>query len=707
MSSVGVNKKGKGIHRGRPAQIGLPPPPPPPSSSSSSSSFSSSSLKISSSSAPSSSSSIAAAAAAGVRGTEISGSGSALKTEEKVKQARMEYAGTSSDGAPMASTSLSPFSAARSHEMNQFYMERFEEAMNALRIGNTNSDSRKSLPNSTDASSGAAQQPRATQGARDEGKRKGSGSETETKDNDRIGSRTSNTSLRGNDVELNRANSITACSLSESRDALTGQHQQGSMLGIAGKGTANAKGRQDDRSSRNIDGTVVGKKMQPSATQKRLSLEKMAREASRSMVDPRVGKSLTQGPFGAVSSSSSNSFSGSEPFDRSAARRTGLWRQWREGPVDPTGSLLQVSEQPLLCMAMHGREVAVGSSDHAIYTVSLESLPQPEQGRTLYSRSFGHAEWVTCLAYLPDGRLMSGGMDNKLCLWDKSGVRCLDLCGHTGSVSVVCSSSDGNAAVSASYDTTLRVWDVRQGFRGTRTREVACLCGHSSPVLVFSWGKGGEMASGSRDGSLVIWDGAKGSAIWNITGAHKGHLTSLLWVEEKPKAAVGPGETDTSQEEDGDGSGRLPCVFISGGQDGMLRVWDIREKLCVNEVPIHRTPTGTGAISCMAVSKTAAGPLLVTAGADRKVKVLEPRASFKTLHSFGEHRDFIYSLHTRNGLAFSGAGDGNLIVHDVSAGCMLYGLGATANGAVRCIGTTDTRLVAAGDDGRVMVYSFA
>lgn len=50
--------------------------------------------------------------------------------------------------------------------------------------------------------------------------------------------------------------------------------------------------------------------------------------------------------------------------------------------------------------------------------------------RTLYSRTYGHSEWVTDVAFLPDGRLLSSGMDNKLCLWERAGVRCTDLAGH-------------------------------------------------------------------------------------------------------------------------------------------------------------------------------------------------------------------------------------------------------------------------------------
>ena len=50
--------------------------------------------------------------------------------------------------------------------------------------------------------------------------------------------------------------------------------------------------------------------------------------------------------------------------------------------------------------------------------------------RTLYTRTYGHSEWVTGVTYLTDGRILSCAMDNKLCLWSAGGVRCVKLEGH-------------------------------------------------------------------------------------------------------------------------------------------------------------------------------------------------------------------------------------------------------------------------------------
>ena len=50
-------------------------------------------------------------------------------------------------------------------------------------------------------------------------------------------------------------------------------------------------------------------------------------------------------------------------------------------------------------------------------------------------------------------------MDNRLCLWDRSAVKCSDLVGHNGSISKVRVDSS-NVAISAGYDASLLVWSL-------------------------------------------------------------------------------------------------------------------------------------------------------------------------------------------------------------------------------------------------------
>lgn len=68
---------------------------------------------------------------------------------------------------------------------------------------------------------------------------------------------------------------------------------------------------------------------------------------------------------------------------------------WRAGPAAPGGRACQLSERLLLCAAAQwkvggrGGEIAVGSSDHAVYIVDTAS---GQRRRTLYSKTAGHKE---------------------------------------------------------------------------------------------------------------------------------------------------------------------------------------------------------------------------------------------------------------------------------------------------------------------------
>ena len=87
-------------------------------------------------------------------------------------------------------------------------------------------------------------------------------------------------------------------------------------------------------------------------------------------------------------------------------------------PVPP-GVVVGLSDRPLLCMSVNPStgEAAIGGSDHGVYTIDAYS---GRMTRNLHTARYGHGEWVTCVAHVgPHGGIVSGGMDSKLCLWDR------------------------------------------------------------------------------------------------------------------------------------------------------------------------------------------------------------------------------------------------------------------------------------------------
>jgi WD40 repeat protein len=86
--------------------------------------------------------------------------------------------------------------------------------------------------------------------------------------------------------------------------------------------------------------------------------------------------------------------------------------------------------------------------------------------RMLHDRSVrtfqGHVEWVTSVAFAPDGRTaLSGSWDETLKLGRcPPGVYLRTLEGHAEPVTSVAFAPDGRTALSGSWDKTLKLWDV-------------------------------------------------------------------------------------------------------------------------------------------------------------------------------------------------------------------------------------------------------
>lgn len=77
----------------------------------------------------------------------------------------------------------------------------------------------------------------------------------------------------------------------------------------------------------------------------------------------------------------------------------------------------------------------------------------------------GHKEYVTCIAFSPEGNsIATGSADKTARLWDvKTGENITTLIGHKERVFAAVFSSDGKTIVTASSDETVRLWDAHTG----------------------------------------------------------------------------------------------------------------------------------------------------------------------------------------------------------------------------------------------------
>ena len=90
----------------------------------------------------------------------------------------------------------------------------------------------------------------------------------------------------------------------------------------------------------------------------------------------------------------------------------------------------------------------------------------------------GHTKSVTAVAIAPNSKTaISASYDNTLKIWDiETGTELFTLIGHTNSVNAVAIARDGKTAISASDDNTLKIWDTQTG------TELFTLIGHTESV---------------------------------------------------------------------------------------------------------------------------------------------------------------------------------------------------------------------------------
>lgn len=120
-----------------------------------------------------------------------------------------------------------------------------------------------------------------------------------------------------------------------------------------------------------------------------------------------------------------------------------------------------------------------------------------------------HDGAVNAVAYLPDGRIVTGGADSRIAVWT-SGQQQPDIIlqGHKGPIAAIAVSADGALLASASWDRTVRVWSLK-GNSNPRVLE-----GNAQNVngVAFS-ADGKNVVSAGYDATIRIWPLAGGSAI--------------------------------------------------------------------------------------------------------------------------------------------------------------------------------------------------
>jgi WD40 repeat protein len=167
-----------------------------------------------------------------------------------------------------------------------------------------------------------------------------------------------------------------------------------------------------------------------------------------------------------------------------------------------------------LAWSPDGKYIASGGADDSVQVWDAST------GHTYVTYS-GHTAPVYAVAWSLDGKhIASGGSDGSVQVWDAATGRTLFIYrGHTGGVNAVAwqtgsSLLPGDEAriASAGADATVQVWSFGKG-RNSQGRQAMVLegnvlmyRGHSGSVTSVTWSPDGQqIASGSEDGTVQVW----------------------------------------------------------------------------------------------------------------------------------------------------------------------------------------------------------
>ncbi|HLO85643.1 MAG TPA: ribosome assembly protein 4 [Nostocaceae cyanobacterium] len=209
------------------------------------------------------------------------------------------------------------------------------------------------------------------------------------------------------------------------------------------------------------------------------------------------------------------------------------------------------------------------------------------------------------------------------------------LSGHSSSVYSVAFSPNGKQLASGSADNSIKIWDIATG------QQLQTLSGHSSLVYSVAFSPDGKkLVSGSGDKRIKIWNTTTGKQLQTLSG----HFSLVYSVAFSP-----------------DGK-----KLVSGSKDNSIKIWNVATGQQLQTLSSH---------SVLSVSFSPDGKKLASGSEDKSIKIWDTTTG-KQLQTLNGHGSSVLSISfSPNGkkLAF-GSADSNIKIWDINAGKALQTL---------------------------------
>ncbi|XP_067928731.1 WD repeat-containing protein 48-like [Watersipora subatra] len=214
-------------------------------------------------------------------------------------------------------------------------------------------------------------------------------------------------------------------------------------------------------------------------------------------------------------------------------------------------------------------------------------------------------------------RLYSAGRDSIIRIWDTNNVQnpyYQSMEHHTDWINDIVLCCNGRTLISASSDTTVKVWNAQKGYCMSTLRT------HKDYVKALAYAKDQEqVASGGLDKSIFLWDV---NTLTALTTSNNTVTTSSLTGSKDSIYSLAMNPTGT--------------VIVSGSAENVLRVWDPRT--CQKQMKLKGH---TDNIKAIVLNHD--GTQCISGSSDGTIR-LWSLAQQQCIHTLRTHSDSVWSL---------------------------------------------------------------